>query len=109
MNRAEYRRSQRYKNPTYTYTQDQIDEIKRRAAEEAMITATILMFGIPCLSCRDLFGFGRKRLERLMDKNLFWLKSVNDGEVGLDEILKVIEEETGYHVTQRGKITPISV
>ena len=107
MNRAEYRRSQRQKNPTYTLTQEQIEAIKQRAVEDAMVNATILMLGIPCLSCRDLFGFGRKRLERLMDKNVFWLKSVHDGEVGLHEILKVIEEETGYTITSLGRVSKI--
>lgn len=105
MSRAEYRRTKHQKTPTYNLTREQIERIKHEATEQAAVEATILMMGIPCLVLRDLEGYGRKRFERFMDKSLFWLKSVHDGEVTLTEILKTIEDETGYSVTEQGRIT----
>lgn len=108
MNRAERRRAGResiQKQRTYTLTQEQIDHLKAAAVEEAMVTATIFMLGIPCLVCHDQFGFGKQRLSRMMDKCLFWLDSVQNGEVGLSEIIDVIYKETGYSVTKKGRIT----
>ncbi len=67
MNRAERRRQQKesakIKEPTYTLTKYQIQQLKQEAYDKAMQDVTILTLGIPIMVMREKYGWGsRKRL-----------------------------------------------
>lgn len=101
MNRKERRKCGAEKPKSYTMTEDEIKKIKRQACDEAIQTALILMMGLPCLTLIDKFNFNREQLSRLMDGVMLWYESVQNGEVTLEEIVTVVEEESGYSVIMR--------
>ncbi len=86
MGRAERRRLEREKSKAqkvYTLTQAQIDDLKKRAVDEAVNTAFILMLAIPIMVLHDKYWVktAKKRLplllkgERLLRMCLRSLKS----------------------------------
>ena len=98
MNRAERRRQEKAtekKTNTYTLTQAEIDKIKQDAVVEAANIAFVLCLGIPLMVLRDGKGWGKKRLEWLMEKCLEQYDCFQKGYITLDEIKKIIKEETG--------------
>lgn len=79
----------------YTLTEEQIDRIKEDATKEAMDRAFILMMGLPCKALRDVFGFGKTRLERFGDKVVDLYDSFEKGYISLDDCIETVKEETG--------------
>lgn len=102
MNRAERRKQKDNKKPAVRMmTDDQIEQIKRAATDAAVDKMFVLMMGIPLLVLRDKHGFGKFRLGKFADNCYSWYKSVRDGDVGLEEIIKVLEEEAGYKLIKK--------
>lgn len=100
MNRRERRRQGINDKPrTYTLTDQQIAKLKADAVKEASEKAFIAMLGLPMITLRDGFGFGRVRLERFMDRLIEEYKCFDEGCIGLEELKQVIEDETGVKVT----------
>jgi len=98
-NRAERRRQKRQEKPkVYTLTQDQIDQMKKDAANEATEKAFRMFMSIPLMVLHDKFGFGRIRGSRFMDYALIWFESVQNGETSLAEVMKIAEDLTGVRV-----------
>lgn len=96
MNRAERRRSARLEKPkTYVLTEDQIEDIKRKAVAEATRKVFLMFMSIPVMVLHDKFGFGIQRLSRFMDYALIWYESVHDNETKLLDLVKIAEEECG--------------
>ena len=94
MNRAERRKIKNAKAPkTYVLTQDQIDQMKRDAVNEATRKAFIMFLSIPVMVLYDKFGFRKTRLTRFMDYALVWYESVRDDETSMRELLRVAERE----------------
>lgn len=106
MNRAERRRmaksAQKEKEKTYVLTQTQIDEMKREATNEATRKAFLMLMSIPVMVLHDKFGFGIRRLGKLMDYVLIWYEAVQNNEVKLMELVKVAENECGIKVITWG-------
>ena len=103
MGRAEIRRMQREQQKaqkTYNLTSGKISEIKKRAADEAIHAAFILMCGLPLMVLRDKFGFGKVRLERFSDALIDLYDSFDKGYVTLEDLHKAIYEETGVKITE---------
>lgn len=96
MNRAERRRSKRTaeKPKTYVLTADQIEQMKADAIGQAFG----MLLAIPNLVLHDKFGFGQVRLDRFNHYAFGWSKAVQKGEVSMDALLKLCEEETGYTI-----------
>lgn len=99
MNRRE-RRKQGIsdKTRTYTLTDQQIAKLKADAVKEASEKAFVAMLGLPLLTLRDEFDFGRVRLERFMGRLLEKYECFDEGYVGLEELKQVIKEETEVEV-----------
>lgn len=100
MGRAERRRLEREKSKvqkTYTLTQAQIDEMKKKAVNEAVGTAFILMLAIPIMVLHDKYWVktAKKRLPEFVDKCLDLWDAYNKGYVTLDELKDTLWEEGG--------------
>jgi len=99
MNRAERRKAGKTeKVKTYVLTQDQIDDLKQKAVDEATRTAFKMFMSIPLMVLHDKFGFGKIRGSRFMDYALIWFEAVQKGETDLKEIMKIAEDLTGVRV-----------
>ena len=79
-------------------TQDQIDQMKKDAVDEATAKAFRMFMSIPLMVLHDKFGFGRIRGSRFMDYVLIWYESIQRGETSLAEIIKIAEDLTGVKV-----------
>lgn len=98
MTRAELRRKKRGDDkPTkiYNLTLEQIKSMKEETAKDAMQTAFVLMMGLPLITLRDKFDFGKIRLERFMDDLLRQYESFDQGYITIEDLWRTIEEETG--------------
>lgn len=108
MNRAERRRLAKQgvvaeKPAVYHLTQNQIDDMIRKAVDEvkddavnvATRTAFQMFMSIPVMVLHDKFGFGRIRGSRFMDYAMIWYESVMKGETTLKEVMKISEDLTG--------------
>jgi len=100
MNRAERRKAGKKadKPKVYMLTQDQIDQLKKEATDEATRTAFKMFMSIPLMVLHDKFGFGKIRGSRFMDYALIWFEAVQKGETDLKEIMKIAEDLTGVRV-----------
>ena len=99
MNRAERRKAGKTDKPkVYMLTQDQIDQMKKDAADEATEKAFRMFMSIPLMVLHDKFGFGRIRGSRFMDYALIRFESVQSGETSLTELMKIAEDLSGVRV-----------
>jgi len=99
VNRAERRRLQKKglpvkKEPVVNIKYSDVQQMKDEATKKAADTAFLLMLGLPVLVLRDKWGFGKVRLERFIDQVIDMYEAFNEGYLTLDDIHKVIEEET---------------
>lgn len=104
MNRAERRKQSRkieQAEKVYTFTQAQIDNMKEEATKEATRRAFVLMLGFPLLALRDVENFGKKRLTRFTDKVFDIYDAFNEDRLTMEDMHKVIEEETGVTITEK--------
>ena len=83
---------------TYTLTDAQITEIKVGAAKEAIEVAVKAMLGLPLIVLRDDFGFGKQRLERFEERLMQQFGCFDEGNIDLETLKKVIEQETGAKI-----------
>lgn len=101
MNRAEYRRQKHQKNPTYNFTEKQIVEyvqpIIDKAKNDAIYETILRLTCVIAQSLNDEYGFGRERINRLLERAMYKFDCINDGLVTLDEIQKWCEE-TGINI-----------
>ena len=86
-------------SPTYNLSIDQIEKIKKDAADDAMSKAFVLMLGLPLMALRDEFDFGKVRLERFEDKVTKLDQSFCAGNITLGDVHKTLYEEVGLKVT----------
>lgn len=89
MNRAERRRAgKKDKVATYTLTQDQIDQLKQEARDEAVEIAVTLMLALPLEVLKDNYWVksAKRRLPKFLDKVLSLYDSWNKGTLTLEEL-----------------------
>lgn len=86
-------------SPTYNLSIDQIEKIKKKAADDAMSKAFVLMLGLPLMALRDEFDFGKVRLERFEDKVTKLYQSFCAGNITLGDVHRTLYEEVGLKVT----------
>lgn len=86
-------------SPTYNLSIDQIETIKKDAADDAMSKAFVLMLGLPLMALRDEFDFGKVRLERFEDKVTKLYQSFCAGNITLGDVHKTLYKEVGLKVT----------
>lgn len=102
MNRAERRRAEKLaskaKTAIYNLTQEQINQIKQQAKDEAIDTAFTLMLAIPL---EVLIGDGywvksaKKRLPKFLDEVLSLYDSWNKGVLTIEELREDLWEYGG--------------
>lgn len=101
MSREEHRRigrMQENKKKSFTFTQDQLDKRDAAVQMESSKRALIFLMSIPLVVLRDEFGFGKKRLEKFMEKfTSLWSAYENDY-IEIEELADLIEEETGLKI-----------
>ncbi len=115
MGRDERRKNKDKTKPkTYVMTEEQIEFIKKVAAEEAIkneldkriasikaeATENVmaLMLSVPIVILRDKFAFGRIRIDRFLGYATTWIKAINDDGSTLKELIQLAYDEAGYEV-----------
>ena len=115
MGRDERRKNKDKTKPkTYVMTEEQIEFIKKMAAEEAIkneldkriasikaeATENVmaLMLSVPIVILRDKFAFGRIRIDRFLGYATTWIKAINDDGSTLKELIQLAYDEAGYEV-----------
>lgn len=87
------------KTPTYNFTLDQIEGMKRKAVEDTVDRvsreAFQRMMVLSLLVLRDEWGFGEKRISRFMDQLSVLIVDVSEGRLSMDDITTTLEKELG--------------
>ena len=108
MNRAERRRKEKEaqgKKKTYTLTVEQIEQIKKKATDDALHQAMVLLFGIPVLVLREQYGWGaKKRLPEFGEYLTDYYEEFNEGVWTVEEYEQMVLDYTGIGF----KVTPES-
>ena len=86
------------KTPTYNFTWEQIQQLKKEAAKEAVNEVIELTLGIPAMVLKDKYGFGKKRLPEALDHMVDLYESYEMGYLTLQDIRKALWEEGGYKI-----------
>ncbi|MCU7521972.1 MAG: hypothetical protein HF312_17285 [Ignavibacteria bacterium] len=112
--RAEKRREARKndKTPTYNFNKEQLESIvqdktqrdiqraKEEATQDALNFAANGMIAAFSLALHDHFGFGNRRLRKLMDKvnRIFDALDYDGADMSIDDLLNLCKEVTGIDV-----------
>lgn len=86
------------KTPTYNFTLEQIEAMKRQAVDDAVRAVLELTLGLPAMVMRDKHGWGKKRLSRLADEILKLYESYDQGYLTLQDIRDTLREECGFEL-----------
>lgn len=89
------------KIPTYNLTGQQIEDMKKQAAKEAIEVAWTLMLGLPCLPLLDKFSFTGEDLQRYLDEVMDYYDSYEKGYITLKDVHDAVLEETGYDIIEK--------
>lgn len=73
----------------------EVEKFKKTIVEDVSNQTFLLMLGIPVLAMKDLFEVNVDMLDKFTDKILTHYQSFCEGRVTIEEIWKIIEEETG--------------
>ncbi len=99
MTRAEMKRQKREaekKTKTYTLTVAQIEDIKKKATDEALHQAMVLLFGIPVLVLREQYGWGaQKRLPEFAEHIADYYQEFSEGSWTVEEYEQIVMDYTG--------------
>lgn len=106
MTRAE-RRLGKVKEPTYTLTQSQINQIKKDATDAAIEKAMLLTLGLPVMVIHDKFPklikvteSGKGRAERFADLLLDLWDSFEKEYITLDDVKQCLYDECGFTIEE---------
>lgn len=95
MNRAERRRNAKQEKPkTYTLTDSQIKQMKT----EATTAAFSMLLSVPVVVLHDKFCFDGVQLDNFIHYCLGWIDGIHSGELDLNEVLKICENEAGIKI-----------
>lgn len=93
------------KTPTYNFTLEQIEDIKKKAVKETVDRvsreAFERMMVLSILVLRDEWGFGEKRISRFMGQLSVLIVDVSEGRLSMDDITATLEEELGIEFMWR--------
>lgn len=91
------------KTPTYNCTYEQIQGYIKQGYNQAIRDAANYSMAVPMLILRDEFGFGKQRLLKFHEAFLDLYDAINKKEFDLQEIVAVINEETGVKIVERNR------
>lgn len=87
------------KTPTYNFTLEQIEGMKRKTVEDTVDRvsreAFQRMMVLSLLVLRDEWGFGSKRMERFIDQLSVLVDDVSEERLSMDDITATLEDELG--------------
>jgi hypothetical protein len=89
------------KTPTYNFTLEQINAMKRQAVDEAVRELMELTIGLPAMALRDKKGWGKKRLSWLAQAVLELYESYDQGYLTLQDIRDTLREECGFEIRMK--------
>ena len=93
------------KTPTYNFTWEQIEDIKKKAIDETVKRVSREAFDrtvvLSLLVLRDQWGFGEVRMERFMDQLSELVEDVSEGRLSMMDITKTLENELGIEFSWR--------
>lgn len=89
------------KEPVYNLTWNQITEMKKQAAKEAVMDLAQLTLGLPVMYMRDKEGWGKVRLDRMIDGLLSLMDSYEKGYISLDDVRTALWEEVGVRIEKK--------
>ena len=103
MNRAERRKAVRKGLPVkeeavVNMKASDVEKIKQDASKQAADIAFMLMLGLPVMTLRDKFGFGKVRCERFTDAVIDLYESFEQGNTSLKDIHETLKEEVGITI-----------
>lgn len=93
------------KTPTYNLTWEQITAMKKEAAKEAVADLATLTLGLPVLYMMDKEGWGKVRLNRMVDGIMDLLDSYEQGYLSLEDVRKALWEEGGTKIERKWRKT----
>ena len=88
------------KKPTYNLNMEQIEQMKRDAAKEAIEVAWTLMLGLPCMPLMDKFGFDSEKIGQYLDEVMDYFDSYEKGYISLKDVHDCVLEEAGYDIIE---------
>ena len=89
------------KTPTYNFTLEQIEQIKREAVREAAMEVATLTLGFPVMYMKDKEGWGKIRLSRLIDGLLDMMDGYEKGYFTLEDVKNALWEEGDLKIERR--------
>ena len=89
------------KTPTYNFTLEQIDAMKKQAVHDAVREVLELTIGLPAMVMRDKHGWGKMRLSKLADDVLALYESYDQGYLTLQDIRNTLKDECGFEIRLR--------
>ena len=100
MNRAEKRRNNKTK---YSYTFDEIKQIKQNAINEECRVLFIMTFALPLMVMHDEHDWKKKRLTDLMEKILSKYEAIQRGELSIQDVVQFIDDSIGVRFEKEGE------
>ena len=78
-----------------------VEKATLQMAKEATEEAYTRQFAVMMRVMRDRFGFGKKRLRRLWDACLEYIRDIDDGLLNTEEMLACLKNEDGIVIRWR--------
>lgn len=89
------------KTPTYNFTLEQIEEMKRKSVRDAVQALIELTLGLPVMVLHDKHGWGKVRNERFVDEVMKLYSSYEEGYLTLEDVREALWEEAGVKIARQ--------
>ena len=91
------------KTPTYNFTLEQIEAMKRDAVRDAVQALIELTLGLPVMVLHDKHGWRKIRNERFVDDVMKLYSSYEEGYLTLEDVRDALWEEAGVRIKRDDK------
>lgn len=79
-------------------------QINKKRELEMLQSSTELFLGAMCLALRDKYGFGDKRLIKIIEEVKSTIESVSEDYCSIEDILKTVSDEVGIDIKKMTKL-----
>ena len=79
------------KNPVITLRESDIRRMKKEVTDDAVRSAFVIIFMV----MHDKWGFGKKRLARLLKQTAELSEMIAEGDVSLAQLKRILKDEQG--------------
>lgn len=94
-------KEQKSKTPTYNFTLEQINAMKRQAVDGAVRELLELTIGLPAMALRDEKGWGKQRLEWLAKAVMERYDSYDKGYFTLQDVRDMLRDECDFQLQKK--------